>query len=222
VTTYSSFDLSRREVFGCSAALASFGTLTFFDKAFAQGLSRTPDQVLGPFYPASKGFASTTDLTRLPERPGQAQGQLLYVMGRVLNVNGEPVPNAKLEIWQANAHGKYTHPSDRNPAPLDPNFDGNATISTDEQGRYRFKTIKPGAYPGGGGMRPPHIHFQASGKQDRLVTQMYFDGEPHNESDRFLQTAPRKDLLITKLREASGEMEPDAKLSVFDIILLRG
>src|SRR5258708_32638846 len=89
------------------------------------------------------------DLTRVSGRSGRAEGQMLNVMGRVLNLTGEPVRNAKVEVWQANAHGRYTHPSDPNPAPLDPNFEGAAVLTTDSEGRYRFKTIKPAAYPAG-------------------------------------------------------------------------
>ncbi len=99
-------------------------------------------------------------------------------MGRVLNAGGEPVSGARIEIWQANAHGRYAHPADDNPAPLDPNFQGYAKLLTDADGRYRFKTIKPSAYPAGAFMRPAHIHFDVTGKLDRLVTQMYFPDDP--------------------------------------------
>ena len=91
-------------------------------------------------------------------------------MGRVLNIKGEPVRGAKLEVWQANAHGRYTHPADMNTAPLDANFEGFALLKTDAEGRYKFKTIKPGAYPTGSNtMRPPHIHFRLSGHDDVAV-----------------------------------------------------
>lgn len=85
-----------------------------------------------------------------------------------------------MELWQANAHGRYNHPSDPNPAPLDPNFEGFAVQYTDAEGRYRFRTIKPGAYPTGieNWWRPAHIHFDVTGRTDKLVTRMYFDGDP--------------------------------------------
>ncbi len=163
------------------------------------------------------------DLTTVSGRPGRAEGQVLNVMGRVLNLKGEPVRNAKVEVWQANAHGRYTHPSDPNPAPLDPNFEGSAILATDSDGRYQFKTIKPAAYPTGPNtMRPAHIHFQVSGRQDRLVTQMYFEGDPYNDTDPFLQSAGSKELLVTKLRPPTPEMEPDSKLVMFDIVLYVG
>ena len=95
---------------------------------------------------------------------------------------------------------------------------------TDGEGRYRFKTIKPGAYPAGPNLiRPAHIHFQVSGKQDRLVTQMYFEGDPYNRSDPFLNSAPpeRKELLIVKLLDAT-ELEPGSKLVKFDMVVFKG
>ncbi len=144
-------------------------------------------------------------------------------MGRVLNLSGEPVRTAKVEVWQANTYGRYMHPSDPNPAPLDPNFEGAAILTTDSEGRYRFKTIKPAAYPAGPNMmRPAHIHFQATGRQDRLVTQMYFEGDPYNETDPFLKSAGRKELLVTKLQTPSPEFEPGSRMVIFDIVLYKG
>jgi protocatechuate 3,4-dioxygenase, beta subunit len=220
---YSVGDLSRREILKMSAALAS-SAIAFSTGTAAEGakLRRTPGQILGPFYPL-KDFAQTADLTRVPGRPGRAAGQVLNVMGRVLNLSGEPVRNATVEVWQANSYGRYTHPSDTNPAPLDPNFDGSAVLATDSQGRYRFKTIKPAAYPAGPDLiRPAHIHFQVSGRQDRLVTQLYFENDPYNEKDPFLNSAPGKELLITKLIDPSPEFEPDSKVAIFDMVLFNG
>ena len=220
--TYSINDFDRREIL---AMLTTIGASIVVPARFAgaqSGLSRTPGQILGPFYPL-KPMPATSDLTRLPGRSGRAEGHILHVMGRVLNLSGDPVRNATVEVWQANAHGRYTHPSDTNPAPLDPNFDGSATLTTDSDGRYRFKTIKPAAYPAGPNLiRPAHIHFQVTGRQDKLVTQMYFDGDPYNASDPFLNSAGRKDLLITKLVDPTAELEPDSKVARFDIVLFKG
>src|ERR1700680_1761831 len=146
MATYSIGDFSRREILRMSTILGATSVVsTKF--AFAQAaLQRTPGQILGPFYPV-KLFDQNADLTRVPGRPGRAEGEILNVMGRVLNLKGEPVRTSRVEVWQANAHGRYTHPSDTNPAPLDPNFEGSAALTTDSEGRYRFKTIKPGAYP---------------------------------------------------------------------------
>jgi len=220
---YSIDDLSRREILRMSAVLAaSAASLSIASVASAATLPRTPGQILGPFYPL-KELPRNADLTSVPGRSGRAAGQILNVMGRVLNVSGEPVRGATLEVWQANSYGRYTHPSDTNPAPLDPNFDGCAVLMTDLQGHYRFKTIKPAAYPAGANLiRPAHIHFQVSGRNDRLVTQMYFEGDPHNDKDPFLNSAARKELLTTQLRDPSSEFEPDSKVVTFDIVLYNG
>jgi protocatechuate 3,4-dioxygenase, beta subunit len=214
---------SRREILKMSTVIAASGSLFPGNLAVAEAqLRRTPNQILGPFYPL-KELTQTTDLTRLPGRPDRAKGQVLNVAGKVLNVWGEPVRDAKIEIWQANTYGRYTHPSDTNLAPLDPNFEGSAVLTTDSNGQYRFKTIKPAAYPTGPNtMRPAHIHFQVSGQQDRLVTQMYFEGDPYNETDSFLNTAGRKELLIKKLLDPTPEFEVDSKMVSFDIVLFKG
>jgi protocatechuate 3,4-dioxygenase, beta subunit len=222
--TYSIADLDRRDLLKMSAVIAGLGAVTASRDARAAPaeLHRTPGQILGPFYPL-KEPPQTADLTRIPGRPGRAEGQVLNVVGQVLNLAAEPVRNAKIEVWQANARGRYTHPSDPNPAPLDPNFDGAALLVTDDEGRYRFKTIKPAAYPAGPNLiRPAHIHFQVSGKQDRLVTQMYFEGDPYNRSDPFLNSAGLKELLIVKLLDATPELEPGSKLVKFDIVFYKG
>jgi protocatechuate 3,4-dioxygenase beta subunit len=115
---YSIRYLGRREILVMSAVLAGSGTVFSPKPAAAEvALQRTPDQILGPFYPLS-GAAQTSDLTKVSGRSGRAEGQGLNVMGRVLNLAGEPVRNAKIEVWQANTYGRYTHPSDPNPAPL--------------------------------------------------------------------------------------------------------
>ena len=114
---------------------------------------------------------------------GAPLGERIIVTGRGLDEDGRPVPNTLLEIWQANAAGRYVHVNDQHPAPLDPNFTGAGRTVTDAQGRYRFVTIKPGAYPWRNhhnAWRPAHIHFSLFGPSflSRLVTQMYFPGDP--------------------------------------------
>jgi protocatechuate 3,4-dioxygenase beta subunit len=226
MAAYSIENLGRRDILLMSAVLAGSGVAVLPRRGAAEAvLQRTPDQILGPFYPLSE-LPQTADLTKVSGRSGRAEGQVLNVMGRVLNVAGEPVRNAKVEVWQANAHGRYTHPSDPNPAPLDPNFEGAAVLTTDSDGRYRFKTIKPAAYPAGPNrMRPAHIHFQVSGRQDKIVTQMYFDGDPYNDADPFLSSvgrAERKELLVRKLQEPSAEFEAGSKTVIFDLVLYKG
>ena len=226
MAAYSVENLGRRDILLMSAVLAGSGVAVLPRLGAAEAvLQRTPDQILGPFYPLSE-LPQTVDLTKVSGRSGRAEGQVLNVMGRVLNLAGDPVRNAKVEVWQANAHGRYTHPSDPNPAPLDPNFEGAAVLTTDSEGPYRFKTIKPAAYPAGPNrMRPAHIHFQVIGRQDKIVTQMYFDGDPYNDADPFLSSvgrAERKELLVRKLQEPSPEHEAGSKTVIFDLVLYKG
>jgi protocatechuate 3,4-dioxygenase, beta subunit len=213
MASYCIGDLSRREILRMTATLASVGILSSAELAWAEALLRTPGQSAGPFYPVTKIWSKSTDLTTPRGASGRASGQLLHVTGRVLNLSGEPVRNAQIEVWQANTYGRYRHP----------NFDGAAVLTTNAEGRYAFTTIKPGPYPAGPNMiRPPHIHFQITGREDRLVTQMYFENEPHNATDRLLNSAERKELLIAKLLPPPPGLEPESKLARFDIVLFRG
>ncbi len=139
MATCSIGDVDRREILAMLAVLAASAVVPSRNAAAQAGLKRTPGQILGPFYPL-KPLPATSDLTRVPGRPGRAEGQVLNVIGRVLDLTGQPVRDATVEVWQANAHGRYTHPSDPNPAPLDPNFDG-----ADAAGAHPF----PGHRSGG-------------------------------------------------------------------------
>ena len=115
--------------------------------------------------------------------PGEPLGERIHVSGRLLDAGGRPVAGQLIEVWQANAAGRYAHEVDQHPAPLDPNFGGAGRALTDAEGRYRFTTIKPGAYPWRNhhnAWRPAHIHFSVFGRAftERLITQMYFPGDP--------------------------------------------
>lgn len=187
--------LSRRQILGhfAGAAIAA----PAFARSTGERLEPTPQEIVGPFYPIAKPIDSDADLTMVAGRTGRAVGQIIEVSGRVIDLAGRPVPNARLEIWQANAAGRYAHPSDDNPAPIDPNFQGYARLDTDAAGEYRIVTVKPGPYPGGRrGMRTPHIHFDLSGRIDRLVAQMYFPEEPLNVTDALLSTNIRPAMVI--------------------------
>jgi protocatechuate 3,4-dioxygenase beta subunit len=123
------------------------------------------------------------DLTRNAVVNGEPIGERIVVVGRVLDESGRPIPNALLEVWQAKACGRYIHKIDQHDAPLDPNFVGAGRVLTDKNGEYRFTTIRPGAYPWRNhenAWRPAHIHFSAFGRNflQRLVTQMFFPGDP--------------------------------------------
>lgn len=216
--------ISRRRVLGMSLAVGGLTLSGAASSVLAQALKRTPGEILGPFYPVLKPLDQDADLTIISGKSARAQGQVLQLTGRVLNLKGEPVPGARVEIWQANTHGRYDHPSDRNPAPLDPNFQGFAVQFTDAEGRYRFKTIKPGAYPATPDwMRPPHVHFEVMGKSNRLVTQMYFPGEPLNEKDLLLQgLRANKEGAIAKLLAPTKDVEPDSLIALWDIVLDKG
>jgi protocatechuate 3,4-dioxygenase beta subunit len=157
--------------------------------ATADALRPTPQETLGPYFPVRTPPDHSFDLTHVAGRAGRAKGQTIELSGLVLRVDGSPVPNARIEIWQANAAGRYTNPVDKNPAPLDLNFKGVALLRADAHGAYRIRTIKPGPYPDpAGGMRTPHIHFDVTAHDYRLVTQMYFPGEPLNEKDILIAT----------------------------------
>lgn len=210
---------SRRTILKASAALFAAGIIPPTGSAFAQMLlNRTQDQILGPFYPIMSKPNRTGDLTRVPGGSGRAKGQLLIVKGRVLNPQGKPVAGADVEIWQANSVGHYAHPDDTNPAPLDPNFEGFGAMTTDTDGYYQFKTIKPPPYPiTPTRTRPAHIHFDVRGRHDELITQMYFEGDPYHKTDPFLQSAFNPEALIVKLSPPTPE-EPDFMVAEFNIV----
>ena len=150
-------------------------------------------EVTGPTHGSRPVTDADADLTR--RHVGEPLGERIIVTGRVLDSAGRPVPDTLVEIWQANAAGRYAHQVDDHPAPLDPNFDGAGRCMTGSDGRYRFITIKPGAYPWGNHLnawRPAHIHFSLFGRAfaQRLVTQMYFPGDPLFAQDPIFNSVP--------------------------------
>jgi protocatechuate 3,4-dioxygenase beta subunit len=167
------------------------------------------------------------DLTR--QHAGEPIGERIIVSGRVLDETGRPVRNALVEIWQANAGGRYHHEVDQHPAPLDPNFSGGGRCLTADDGSYRFVTIKPGSYPWGNhdnAWRPAHIHFSLFGRAfvDRLVTQMYFPGDPLQAYDPIMhavRSPHARELLIARFDLANTQ--PEWALAYeWDIVLGRG
>ena len=169
--------------------------------------------------------ATETELTA-PRLGDRALGERIIVYGQVLEGDGRPVPETLVEIWQANACGRYRHAGDRHPAPLDPNFEGMGRCVTDKDGRYRFVTIKPGAYPWGNhpnAWRPQHIHFSVFGRAftQRLVTQMYFPGDPLFEFDPIFNSVrdPKARERMICAFDLSAT-QPDCALAYrFDIVL---
>ena len=155
---------------------------------------RTISELTGPVFSQNDVQPDESDLAHLPDGR-QATGQLMILAGRVLDEAGRPIPDTLIEIWQTNAAGKYNHPDDRFDAPLDPGFSGCGRCVTDAEGRYRFVTIRPGAYPWRNhynAWRPAHIHFSLFGRAfaTRLVTQMYFPGDPPLPLDPILASIP--------------------------------
>jgi protocatechuate 3,4-dioxygenase, beta subunit len=154
-------------------------------------LPHTLSELTGPVFGHESVGELDHDLTR--QHRGEPLGQRINVTGRVLDTDGRPIRDTLIEIWQANAAGRYVHHVDRHPAPLDPNFTGAGRCVTDRAGRYRFVTIQPGSYPWqnhDNAWRPAHIHFSLFGRAftSRLITQMYFPGDPLFDLDPIFQS----------------------------------
>jgi len=165
------------------------------------------------------------DLTRNARKNGEPIGERMILAGQVLDEQHRPVRNTLIELWQANACGRYVHKKDQHDAPLDPNFLGAGRCLTDDEGRYKFLTIKPGAYPWGNhpnAWRPQHIHLSLFGNHfaSRLVTQMYFPGDPLLAYDPIMQGTPEKarDRLVADFSLDLTE-EGYALGYLFDIVL---
>jgi protocatechuate 3,4-dioxygenase beta subunit len=210
--------ITRRSVISTGAAATLVGIA-----APGRALTPTSDQEMGPFYPVQHLADTDADLTHVKGLAGTAKGTAINVVGRVLDVKGNIIPNARIEIWQANAGGRYRHSGDAaNPVPIDPNFQGYAVLRTDRGGNFKFRTVKPGAYAiGDGRMRTPHIHFDVSGHNERMVTQMYFPGEKLNDSDVVLAYAASKPTVMSRLVDPlSGD--PNTPAFAWDIVLANG
>lgn len=185
---------------------------------------QTLSELTGPVYGYSKIGPVDDDLTRQHE--GEPQGERIIVSGRVLDDTGRPVPHTLVEIWQTNAAGRYKHQGDQHPAPLDPNFSGGGRTLTDADGRYRFVSIKPGAYPWRNHLnawRPAHIHFSLFGRNftTRLVTQMYFPGDPLLPHDPIYNSIPDERARVRLVSSFDlATTEPEWALGyIFDIVL---
>lgn len=179
----------------------------------------------GPVFGDMKIGALDHDLTKNGIKNGHPIGERMVVYGKVVNENGQPIPETLIEIWQANSAGRYVHKMDQHEAPLDPNFLGAGRCLTDKEGNYKFYTIKPGAYPWGNhpnAWRPNHIHFSLFGANitSRLVTQMYFPGDPLLQYDPIYKSVPERsrELMISSFD--LDLTEPDFALGYrFDIVL---
>lgn len=176
----------------------------------------TVPQSLGPYYPRERPAEADDDLVSVRGGNGAAKGELTVLTGVITGTDGKTVANARVEIWQCDANGRYHHPGDTSSAPLDANFQGYGETVTDAAGAYRFRTIKPVSYPG----RAPHIHVRVSARgYATIVTQMYVKGEPQNDRDGLLQSvrdpAARAKLIVPFEKSPDG-----AALSAkFDVVL---
>jgi protocatechuate 3,4-dioxygenase beta subunit len=187
-------------------------------------LPETLTEKTGPIFGHDLIRKNDNDLTKQHE--GEALGERIFVHGRVLDEDGRPVRGALLEVWQANAAGRYQHKVDQHDAPLDPNFSGAGRFLSDDEGRYFFKTIKPGPYPWGNhynAWRPAHIHFSlfGAGILSRLVTQMYFPGDPLQPLDPIFNSISDENARYRLVSHLDMERsQPDYALAyAFDIVL---
>jgi protocatechuate 3,4-dioxygenase beta subunit len=193
-------------------------------EGYPRSLTRSPDgprirrpltltELTGPQGLDRRLAVNLADLSRITPEAPRAQGELMILNGQVVDEEGRPASGAIVEMWQANASGKYIHAYDQSEAPVDPNFIGSGRFQADAEGRFSFTTVKPGAYPvpeSDWWWRPPHIHFSIFGGSwmTRLVTQIFLPGEPLNEHDLLLNSVPdpeaRRRLIATALPPLHG------------------
>ena len=211
----SNHSCTRRRIL--TGGLAAGGSLAVAPGVWADGLLRTPRQTSGPFYTTRLPLDTDNDLVSVSSRGREAEGGVIHLFGRVLDISGGALPGAQVEIWQCDAAGFYHHWRDRG-GRADPNFQGYGQMPVQADGGFRFRTIKPVAYPG----RAPHIHFRITGGGiDGLTTQMYVAGDPRNDGDFVLNTVTderARSSLIVELKPAP-ELEQDSLAGLFDIVL---
>ncbi|MBT8120573.1 MAG: intradiol ring-cleavage dioxygenase [Gammaproteobacteria bacterium] len=198
--------------------LALSGLLASGASGTAAALIATPRQSAGPFYPETLPLDDDNNLTEVKGNNGKASGIISDISGRIVDINGHPLPDMRIEIWQCDANGRYRHPLENAAQPLDKNFQGHGSTITDAKGLYRFRTIRPVPYPG----RTPHIHIAVFPTDERPFTsQLYIAGEQRNATD-FLYNRITSDKrhLVTAKFEASNITGADQQAS-FDIILNR-
>lgn len=212
--------LGRRHILGGLAASAAASALPQLPALASPRLVPTPQQTLGPFYPVEWVGDIDNDLVVVRGEAAQAMGQITHVAGRILDIDGNPISGAAVEIWQCDNNGHYLHPGDRAArGKRDQRFQGRGKMLSGPDGSYSFRTIKPVPYPG----RTPHIHFAISAPgKPRLVTQMYVSGEPLNERDgllRSIRDIRQREMVLVRL-EAADRLETGAALAgTFDIVM---
>jgi protocatechuate 3,4-dioxygenase beta subunit len=188
-------------------------------EALAADLAATPAQTEGPFYPVAFPADSDNDLVQVRGQAAHAMGTILHLQGRVLDASGRPLNGALVEIWQSDSHGLYDHPRQPGREGRDSAFQGYGKMLANVESGYRFRTLKPVAYPG----RTPHIHLKvATADGRRLTTQFYLAGDPQNERDFVyrgaLRDARSRERVEMRLEPANG-LEAGAFATTMDIVI---
>jgi len=206
---------TRRKILLGAASLLSLSAAS----SLVSATQATPRAARGPFYPTDLPLDDDNDLAQVEGQRALARGQISHLSGRLLDLNGRPVAGARIEIWQCDANGRYRHPRDPGRQPIDPGFQGFGHTLTDEEGRYRFRTIRPVPYPG----RTPHIHVAVRlPGSPAFVTQLYVADEQGNDSDFLYRRIPVEIRpMVTAKFSRAKDMEADLQAN-WDIILNSG
>ena len=184
----------------------------------AAALIPTPRQSAGPFYPKILPLDDDNNLTEVAGRTGKATGIISDLSGRLMDINGRPLSNMRIEIWQCDANGRYRHPRENGSGPLDENFQGHGFTMTSTEGLYRFRTIRPIPYPG----RTPHIHVAVFPDGERpFTTQLYIAGETRNATDFLYKQIPSDKRHLVAARFETSTSPGAEQQASFDIILNR-
>ncbi|MCW8876782.1 MAG: protocatechuate 3,4-dioxygenase [Kangiellaceae bacterium] len=197
-------DSIKRRNFLKNAALGSVATVI---ATSTQAKMVTPSEVEGPFYPITPQKDKDADLTKVDGKDGVAKGEIIVISGQVFDQHGNVVEDVTIDLWQANSFGRYHHPHDNSDAPIDENFQSWAILQSGKQGRFKFKTVMPGAYPlGASQQRTPHIHVKV-GKlgYESLLTQMYFPNHPLNEKDGLFKRKSKEEQKMMTAKKLSKD-----------------
>ena len=195
--------MNRRDLIKSSA----LGAVATVIATSSQAQVTTPTEVEGPFYPITPQKDQDADLTRIQSKNGIAKGEIIEVSGQVFDQDMNPIEGVTIDLWQANSYGKYHHPHDTSEAPIDENFQAWAILQSGTEGRYKIKTVLPGAYPlNSKNQRTPHIHLKISKLgYDSLLTQMYFPDHPLNEKDGlFRRKSKLEQVMMTAKKQGKG------------------
>jgi len=205
--------ISRRRFFQHATLLAAYPSASLL---LAAELGKTPRMTEGPFYPDRLPLDTDNDLLVITDSITSAVGEISHVTGRVLGVDGGPIRNCLVEIWQCDNEGAYLHSGTSNAENRDRNFQGYGRFLTDTEGRYYFRTIKPVAYPG----RSPHIHFAVSrGRERLLTTQLFVKGDSENDRDRIYQSLGDRKDAVTADFAAMPESNIGELAAQFEIVV---